>query len=168
MSQGATSAPRMPADAGRGLDQADLRPGGNPAWISRRIATKNSALTARLTSGDQTSSTRKNGRDQAKRSPSATSARAGRRGPVGGRRATGRCGSGRAARTRARSVTASDANGSQRVTAYSRPPSGPPTSDGDVLAGLLLAERGRQVLGGYDGAHGRRLGRREDARRRPR
>ena len=152
MIQGATTAPRMPPTPAA-VSTRPICTGGKPAWISRRIATKNSALTTRLTSGDQTSSTRKNGRDQGKRRPSAMSARAGgaARSAAGGRQ-VGADPAEQHARERVGHGV--EGNGSQRVTAYSTPPSGPPSSDGDVLAGLDLAQRGGQLVGGDDRAHG--------------
>ena len=57
--------------------------------------------------------------------------------------------------------TASAANGSHLVMLNSTPPSGALISDGDVQAGLVLAQRGRQLVGRDDGPHRGDLGRRE-------
>ena len=65
-------------------------------------------------------------------------------------------------------MTASKANGSQRVDGVQHAAERAADQDGDVLAGLALAERGRQLVGGDDRADRRDLGRHEEpgARRR--
>ena len=124
MIQGATTAPRMPQSPAA-VSTSPIWSAGKPPSISRSTATKNRALTARLVSAPHTVSTRKNGRDAMNRMPSARSC-AGRRGEVV-------VGAERSVRTRPSSshdtakLTASAANGSHRVTAYSTPPSGAPS-----------------------------------------
>ena len=86
----------------------------------------------------------------------------------GRRRGTVAAGAARSARIRPSStqetakVTASTANGSHRVTPYSSAAEGCAEQARDVLAGLVLAEGGRQVLAGHDRADRRDLGRCEE------
>ena len=149
MIRGAAIAPRIP-QAPAAVSTRPIDQGAKPAWISRRSAATKSALTTRLEHIPHSIRVRKNGRLHRNRKPSATSARALRRAPS---RGAGE----RSVRIRPSSthetakVTASKRNGAHRVIAYRAPPSGPPTRLGDVLAGLLLAERGRQLLARHDG-----------------
>ena len=127
MIHGAASAPRMPQTPAA-VSTRPMWTGWKPAWISRRTATKNSALTIRLIRAAHTVSTRKNGRVRMNRRPSSSSWRGGFRGPSTE-------GADRSARIRPSSTNetandnASAAKGSQRVTPYNAPPTGPPSND---------------------------------------
>ena len=109
----------------------DTRPicaAGYPSWIRRMVTTKKQALTRRLLVPDHTSSVRKKGWCQTKRKPSLTCSTGETAAPE---RGFGR----RSVRSRL-SVkqetaydSASNRNGAHARTAYSRPPSGPPSSE---------------------------------------
>ena len=120
-------APRMPPTPAAVVTRP-ITAGETPSCTIRRIATKNIAFTSRFASAPQTASARKYGQPRMKRMPSTTSWCGLRRGPSC-------CGADRSVRSRpsrthetAKEI-ASKANGSQRVTPYRMPPSGPPTSE---------------------------------------